>query len=124
MILQCELEDKNEDYLHKNDVIMLRIEEMIHTSLIKLRQFFTYKKITLKGSCKCHFCVKIGCEDLENMCKKTLSCLYVVCHEVILLKKESEDDDKSDKIFLSRLKINLIKIIKNIKMIGNKFCLK
>ena len=89
--------------------------------MIKLKPFFTYRKITLKGNCKCHFCTKIGYENLEHMCEKALSSLYILYHEIILHEKKYVIADRNDKFFLKRLKIHLIKLIKSIKSIRNKF---
>ena len=53
------------------------------------------------------------------MCKKGLAYLYILYEEIIAHEKNLQNDEKSDKIFLHRLKLHLFRIIRNMKKIQN-----
>lgn len=119
IVLLCEIEDMNEKP-NKHDKTMLDFEKMIQNDLIRLKTFLKYKKFIFKCACNCHYCTKIGFEDLANMCKKGLSCLYTLYEEIISYEKNLQNNEKNDKIFLHRLKLNLFRIIRNLEKIQNK----
>ena len=118
IVLLCEIEDMNEKP-NKHDDVMLDFEKIVQNDLIRIKPFLKYKKFIFKSGCNCHYCVKIGFEDLRSMCKKGLAYLYILYEEIIAHEKNLQNDEKSDKIFLHRLKLHLFRIIRNMKKIQN-----
>ena len=118
IILQCEIEDMDERP-NKHHNTMLDFEKTVQKELIGIKTFLNYKKFIVRSGCNCDYCSKIGFEDLKNMCKKGLSYLYMTHEEINTLEKNLQINEKSDKIFLYRLKMLIIKIITLVKKIQN-----
>ena len=118
IVLQCEVEDMNERP-NSHHSTMLDFENTVQNQLIKIKTFLRYKKFIIRYGCNCDYCNKIGFEDLKNMCKKGLSYLYMTFEEIDILEKNLQINEKSDKIFLNRLKMLLIKIITVVTKIQN-----
>ena len=118
IILQCEIEDMDERP-NKHHNTMIDFEKTVQNELIRIKAFLNYKKFIGRSGCNCDYCNKIGFEDLKNMCKKGLSYLYMTYEEINTLEENLQINEKSDKIFLHRLKMLLIKIITVIRKIQN-----
>ena len=118
IVLQGEIEDMDEKP-SKHHNTMLDFEKTVQKELIRIKTFLKYKKFIARSGCNCDYCSKIGFEDLKSMCIKGLSYLYMTYEEINTLEKNLQINEKSEKIFLHRLKMLLIKIITVIRKIQN-----
>ena len=116
--MHCEIEDMN-DRPNKHHNTMLDFEKMLQKDLVTMKSFLKHKKFVSKSGCKCDYCVKIGFQDLKNMCEKGLSSIYMTYENIIEHEKSLKNNENSDKVFLHRLKLHLFKIIENIRKMQN-----
>ena len=118
ILLNCEIEDMD-DRPNKHHNTMLDFEKMIQNDMVTIKTFLGYKKFISKSGCKCHYCEKIGFQDLKNMCEKGLSSIYMTYENIIDHEKGLNNNENSDKVFLHRLKLQLFKLIHNIRKMKN-----
>lgn len=116
--MHCEIEDMN-DRPNKHHNTMLDFEKMLQKDLVTMKSFLKHEKFVSESGCKCDYCVKIGFQDLKNMCEKGLSSIYMTYENIIEHEKSLKNNENSDKVFLHRLKLHLFKIIENIRKMQN-----
>lgn len=89
---------------------LIKYEKWTTKILTKIKLFLENRKFTIKTSCDCYFCNRIGLENVNRSVQRLLDAIPRILKDICEVKSNVKKENQQDVTFLKRLKKCLCQI--------------